>query len=103
MTDREKQFLEMVKEFPDSPMGHFSLGKLYLEQRRWAEAARSLEEAVRLDPEYAAALVALGDAYAGLGRNEEAREAYQRALSTRHGQADASLKEDVARRIEELG
>ncbi len=103
MTDREKQFLEMVKEFPDSPMGHFSLGRLYLEERRWAEAAKSLEEAVRLDPEYAAALVALGDAYAGLDRNDDARKAYERALATRHGRADASLREDVAQRIEELG
>ena len=29
MSDREAQFKQLVSEFPDSPMGHFSLGKLY--------------------------------------------------------------------------
>ena len=62
-TERERQFEEMVAEFPDSPMAHFSLGKVYLEGRRYQDAARTLEEALRLDPDYAAAMVSLGDLY----------------------------------------
>ncbi len=99
---REQQFKALVAEFPDSPMGHFSLGKLYLDERRYPESAQSLEEATRLDPHYAAALVALGDAYAGTGNIELARKTYERARTTPHGQRDASLGADIDQRIADL-
>jgi uncharacterized protein HemY len=102
MSDRETQFKQLVAQFPDSPMGHFSLGKVYLEQKRWAEAAGCFEEAVKHDPGYAAALVALGDAWAGADDSSKAREAWERALKTPHGQKDQSLQEDLAQRIAEL-
>ncbi|MDQ3262076.1 MAG: tetratricopeptide repeat protein [Myxococcota bacterium] len=101
-TDREAQFKQLVAEFPDSPMGHFSLGKLYLDARRYAEAVVPLEEAVRLDGQYAAALVALGDAYAGAGQREKARELLTRARETALGQSHASLAEDIDSRLEDL-
>lgn len=101
-SDREKMFQQMVAEFPDAPMGHFSLGKLYLDARRYQEAAAALGDAVRLDPDYAAAHVALGDALAGLSRIDEAKAAYQRALSTPLGKKDQSLVFDVERRLAEL-
>src|SRR5439155_11467489 len=72
MTARETMFRQMVTEFPDSPMGHFSLGKFLLEEKRWAEAAQSLGKATALDPGYAAAFVALGDAHAGAGEADKA-------------------------------
>lgn len=99
---RLEQFQEMVREFPDSPMGHFSLGKLYLERGAYPEAARSLEEALRLDPAYAAALVSLGDAYAGAGEVAKAREALNRARSTALAQSHASLAEEIDERLAEL-
>ncbi|MHB8873659.1 MAG: tetratricopeptide repeat protein [Myxococcaceae bacterium] len=100
--DREQQWKDLVAEFPDSPMGHFSLGKLYFDGQRYAEAAACLERATRLDPDYAAALVALGDAYARQGDAGRAREAYGKAKGTPLAQKDRSLLADVLRRIEEL-
>ncbi len=47
---RLAQFQQMAAEFPDSPMAQFSLGKAYLERRQYAEAVKSLEAAMRLDP-----------------------------------------------------
>ena len=101
--EREAQFRQLVVDYPDSPMGHFSLGKLYLDEKRYAEAARSLEEAVRLDGDYAAAFVALADAYSGLGDPAQARGALERAKRTPLGQRDASLVEDIDARLAELG
>src|SRR5438132_1698985 len=100
--EREAQFLELVREYPDSPMGHFSLGKLYLDEKRYADAAAALEKAASLDANYSAALVALGDARAQLGEPDRAREAYQRALKTPHGQKDASLQADIELRLRDL-
>ncbi len=100
--DREATFKQMVSQFPDSPMGFFSLGRLYVDEKRWAEAAKALEEAVRLDPNYSAALVALGDAFAGQGNKEAAKAAWQRALETPHGRRDMSLQADLDQRIRDI-
>jgi cytochrome c-type biogenesis protein CcmH/NrfG len=99
---RLEQFRQMVAEFPDSPMGHFSLGKAYLERRAYADAVRSLEEAVRLDPDYAAAMVSLGDAFAGAGDRQKAREVLERARATALAQSHASLGEEIAERLADL-
>jgi Flp pilus assembly protein TadD len=101
-SEREAQFRKLVADFPGSPMGHFSLGKLLLDERRYGEAVESLQEAVRLQPEYAAALVALGDALTGAGRRDEARrtlgEARARALAQNH----PSLAEEIEERLSGL-
>jgi Tfp pilus assembly protein PilF len=99
---RLEQFKQMVAEFPDAPMAHFSLGKAYLERRQYAEAARSLEEAVRLDPQYAAAMVSLGDAYTGAGETAKAREVLTRARDTALAQRHASLAEEIDERLSGL-
>lgn len=100
--DREATFKQLISQFPDSPMGHFSLGRLYVDEKRWAEAAQALEEAVRLDPNYAAALVALGDAHNGNDDKPAAKAAWERALATPHGQKDLSLQSDLEQRIRDL-
>ena len=102
MSDREEQFKALVKEFPDSPMGHFSLGKLYLEQQRWKDAAGCFDTAVKLDPTYAAAFVSLGDAWAGAGDPAKARASWEQALATPLGKRYASLQDDLAQRIADL-
>jgi tetratricopeptide (TPR) repeat protein len=98
----EDDLKSMVKEFPDSPMGWFSLGRHYLEAKDYRQAAVSLAEAAKLDPNYAAAWVALGDAKAALGLPEEAREAWNKALETPHGKRDASLQADLEQRLADL-
>ncbi len=99
---RLEQFKQMAAEFPDAPMAHFSLGKAYLDRRQYVEAAQALETAVRLDPVYAAALVALGDAYTGAGQTQKAREVLTRARDTALAQSHASLAEEIDERLSEL-
>lgn len=99
---REAQFQELVAEFPDSPMGHFSLGKLYLEERRYPEAVTSLTAATGLDPEYAAALVSLAEAQVGAGDVTAARATYARAKAKALEQKHAGLAEEIEGRLEEL-
>ncbi len=99
---RLEQFKKMVADFPDSPMSHFSLGKLYLERRQYADAAAALESAVRLDPVYAAALVALGDAWAGAGEPAKAREVLGRAREHALAQGHPGLAEEIDERLADL-
>ncbi len=101
-SEREAKFREMVQQFPDSPMGHFSLGRLCLDEKRYTESMESLKQAVRIDAGYAAAWVALGDAAAGLGEKAQAKQFWERALETPLGKRDASLQADLEARICEV-
>jgi TolA-binding protein len=100
--DREAQFRKLVEAFPGSPMGHFSLGKLLLEERRYPEAAASLAEATRLDPGYAAALLALGEAHAGAGQKGAARQVWEQARARALEQNHPSLAEEIDALLAEL-
>ncbi|MFT3840463.1 MAG: tetratricopeptide repeat protein [Myxococcaceae bacterium] len=98
----EEDLKQMVKEFPDSPMGWFSLGRHYLDAKAYQQAADALAQAAKLDPNYAAAWVALGDAQAALGVPDQAREAWNKALETPHGKRDMSLQSDLEQRLQDL-
>lgn len=99
---RLEQFEQLVREFPDSPMGHFSLGKLHLERRGYAEAAKALQEATRLDPTYAAAWVSLGDALSGAGEVDQAKEALTTGRTIALAQNHPGLAEEIDERLAEL-
>ena len=101
-TEREQQFQRMVEEFPDSPMAHFSLGKAYLDGRKYREAASALEEALKLDPQYSAAMVSLADAYVGCGDTARARAMLERARGTALAQSHQSLAEEIDERLADL-
>lgn len=100
---REAQFKKLVADFPQSPMPHFSLGKLYLEQGRYPEAIGCLEEANRRQSEWAAALVALAEAYAGAGQVGQAKTTYATAKEIALKQKHPSLAEEIDEKVEELG
>jgi tetratricopeptide (TPR) repeat protein len=102
MDEREKRYLDLISQFPDSPLGHFSLAKYYLEVRRFAEALAPLEHCVAQDGEWGAALLALGDVYAGLGDHAKAVATLARAKATSLARRDASFLEDVEDRLSEL-
>lgn len=99
---REEKFKQMVQQFPDSPIGHYSLGRLYLELRRFADAIAPLENACRLQAEYAAAMVCLGDAYAGAGRTDDARKTYEEAKTVALSQKHDGLADEIQDKLDFL-
>jgi Tfp pilus assembly protein PilF len=66
---------------PENVTYHNSLGVLYLELKRPADAQPRFETAVSLDPRYAEAYHNLGLAHAEQGRWEQAVASYRKALS----------------------
>jgi len=65
------------------------LGRALYSQKHYAEAARALQEAVRLNPGLAEAYCSLGQAFAAEGRMDEAIAACQKALEVRPGYVTA--------------
>ena len=64
---------ESVKERPDYSATQIALGKLYLREGRFKEAAEHLEAGRRLQPSDPAVYAGLARAYNGLGDREKAR------------------------------
>jgi Tfp pilus assembly protein PilF len=74
------QFTEALKLRPDFALAANNLGFVYYRQQRYAEAARWLENTVKIDPSRAVAYLNLGDAYFNAGDKAKARQAYSTYL-----------------------
>ncbi len=59
----------------------FTLGQLFVREKRWNEALAELEEAVQLSPNQAEAWFELGRANEGAGRYESAAQALEKAIA----------------------
>jgi len=83
---REQLYQEMIREFPEDPLGYFSLGKYYVEVERFQDAIAPLERCIEHDPNWAVALLELSNAYAGSGDKTRAISLLERASKTPHAQ-----------------
>ena len=100
---REQAYLAMIEQVPDSPLPYFSLGRFYLDEGSFAKAAEPLRRCVALQPDYAAAHMALGESCAGAGLLEEARAAFDMCQRTALAQNHPSLAEEAAQKAAALG
>jgi tetratricopeptide (TPR) repeat protein/nitrate reductase NapE component len=77
----ESQIKLLLREEPDAPHLHFTLGNMYAAQRRWGEAQAAYFDAYRLEsenPDYAYNLAVSLDQ---LGKSDLAADYYRRALA----------------------
>ena len=102
MNEREKSLRDVAEQFPESPLGWFSLGRYLVEVGRFDEAVAALERALEKDPAYAAALLSLGDAYAALEEKEKALDALDRCAKAALAQEHPSLAAEARARADEL-
>ncbi len=93
--DPEALYRQLMAQDPASTLPRFSLGKLCLEQRRFPEAAELLRSCVSRQADWASAWLLLGDALAGAGEREPAREAYERCRQLSAAQHHSSMAEEA--------
>lgn len=72
----EASFVEAIERGFDNAEARFFLGKTYMFNGRWAEAAAALERALEWDPAHRDARFALGQVQGVLGDNERAAEIF---------------------------
>ncbi|HXG31408.1 MAG TPA: tetratricopeptide repeat protein [Thermodesulfobacteriota bacterium] len=77
----------LVSKNPNNPLGRYGLANEYIKQGMYAEAVTEIEAYLRLKDDEGAAYRTLAEALIGLGRNEEAKEAYRKGIEAalRHG------------------
>ncbi len=80
---------ELVRRFPKSAQLHNILAVAYNAVGDFHAAVDSAEQAVRIQPDYAKALVNLGNALANIGEQQQALESYRQAVLAAPDMAEA--------------
>ena len=80
---------------------HLTLGRLYVRQLRWTEAAVSLERAAKIEPNRAETFYQLGRVYARLKRMDESKATLERFKQLNDSQKEQkeTSRRDLVRRL----
>jgi len=100
---RIAQFRNMAEADPNNELGHFSLGKAYLEAGRFPEAVASLARALELNPSLSKVYHLLGDAAMKSGDKKKAIDVMTRGVEVADEQGDRMPRESMAKLLTELG
>ncbi|MGD2110780.1 MAG: Fe(2+)-trafficking protein [Phycisphaerae bacterium] len=100
---RIENFKRMTEADPDNELGHFSLGKIYLEAGRFDEAAVCLGRTLGLNAKMSKAYQLLGEAYAKSGKREEAVQTLTRGVTVADEQGDRMPRDAMAELLRALG
>jgi Fe-S cluster biosynthesis and repair protein YggX len=100
---RIAQFQKMANDDPSNELGHFSLGKAYLEAGRPGEAVPSLRRVIELRRSMSKAYQLLGEAYEKLGRCDEAVEITKHGVAVADEIGDVMPRDAMIRLLESWG
>jgi len=101
--DRIAQFKNMTEADPHNEMGHFSLGKAYIDSGQFAEAVAPLRRTLELNPTYSKAYQLLGEALAKSGDVRAAIETLTNGFNVADQRGDRMPRDAMAQLIRELG
>ena len=92
----------MVARAPDNALARFGLANELLKAREWAEAAEQLEAYLARYDDEGNGWGRLAEAYAALGRTDDAREALRRGVAASHRFGHPGMANELEARLDEL-
>jgi Fe-S cluster biosynthesis and repair protein YggX len=101
--DRLEQFKKMAADDPTNELGHFSLGRAYLEAGMAADAAGALARALEINPNISKAYQLLADAQIQLGKKDDAIETLRKGAMVAHQRGDMMPKNAMVAKLKEFG
>lgn len=101
--DRIAAFRKLLETDPEDPLLHYGLGLELLKTGEAGEAAREFAEAARLNPDHTAAYREWGKALEGVGKREEAAEAWRRGVEVSHKTGDLQTRKEMEVFLRRLG
>lgn len=101
--DRIAQFEKMAHDDPTNDMAHFSLGNAYLQASRPADAARSFEKAIEINPELSKAYQLAGEAMIKAGWEDRAAALLTKGYTIATRRGDRIPQQEIAKLLERLG
>ena len=97
--DRIQQFKTMAEADPDNELGHFSLGKAYLEAERFSDAHGPLNRAIEINPRMSKAYQLLADAHDRGGDRETAIKTLEKGVTVADEQGEFKTRDDMAKQL----
>ncbi len=101
--DRIAQFEKMAREDPTNDMAHFSLGNAYLQSGRAAEAAKSLENCIAVNPHMSKAYQLCGQAMIEAGWADKAVAILNKGYEVAAGKGDRMPQQAIAELLKSVG
>jgi Fe-S cluster biosynthesis and repair protein YggX len=100
---RIEQFRKMAEADPDNELGHFSLGRAYLDAGRDADAVASFTRALDINKNLSKVYQLLAQAHLKLGNREQAVDALTRGVTTADERGDLMVKNAMIDMLKEQG
>lgn len=102
-SQRIAQFQKMANDDPNNELGHFSLGKAFLETGRPGDAVPSLKRVIELRRSMSKAYQLLGEAYEKLGRRDDAVKIMKDGISVADELGDVMPRDAMIQLLESWG
>ena len=102
-SDRIDQFRKMAEADPDNELGHFSLGKAYLDAGLTQPAIESFERVIQLNPNIAKVYQLLATALLKENRKDEAIGRLTRGVEIAAAKGDLMPKNEMVKMLKDLG
>lgn len=103
LESRIEQFRKMAGDDPNNELGHFSLGRAYLDAGRDAEAVESLERALSINPNLSKAYQLVATALLRQNQRERAIDRLTAGVRKADERGDVLPRTEMTRMLTELG
>lgn len=103
MESRIEYFERMLAENPDDPTGLMALANEYEKAERFEDEAAVLQRYVARHEDEGNAYLRLGEVLSRLGREDEAREAYEQGVRQAEKYGHSGMAEDLRLAARQLG
>src|SRR3974377_198119 len=100
---RIEQFRKMAEADPENELGHFSLGRALFDAGNTAEAAKSFQRVIALNPNIGKVYHLLAQSQLQLGQKDLAIETLKTGARTAHNRGDFMPKKQMLKMLKELG
>lgn len=101
--ERIAQFKNMVEADPENELGHFSLGKAFLESEQFTEAAASFQRVIEINAGFSRAYQHLAEAQVKTGDRDAAVATLAKGYTVAHDNGDMMPKNAMADMLRDLG
>ena len=103
LQDRIAQFRKMAGDDPDNELGHYRLGQLLMEDKQYAEAARSFRRTLELSPAFSKVYHLLALSLLHDNQRDEAVRVLRQGFEVADERGDNMPRDEMARMLTELG
>jgi Fe-S cluster biosynthesis and repair protein YggX len=100
---RIEQFKKMAQDDPNNELGHFSLGRAYLDAGNFTESASCLRRCLEINPKLSKAYQLLATALLKLDQKDAAIAQLTAGVLIAHERGDVMPKNDMLAQLKQLG